>query len=225
MSVRGGLVVVGLLAALGLAGCSSGQPAVPADGPSRSAAGPHAGKSSTSFLTYGNSASAGKLAALKRRAGIEPCPRTDSPARSTAAGLPALTLPCLGGGRPVDLAGLRGAPTVLNVWAQWCGPCREEIPLFERLHERSEGRLRVLGIDLQDPNTAAALAFAAEMGMTYPQLQDVDGAVTDAMRVRGIPLTIFVTPDGQVTSSHQGVVSSSAELAAMVQEHLGVTVR
>jgi len=89
--LRDRLVGLGLLVGvLGLAGCANGQPAAPADEPSRSAAGPSAGKSSTSFLTYGNSASAAELAALKRRAGIEPCPRTDGPAGTTAAGLPAL---------------------------------------------------------------------------------------------------------------------------------------
>ena len=226
MRLRDRLVGLGLLfGVLGLAACANGQPAAPADEPSRSAAGPSAGKSSTSFLTYGNSASAAELAALKRRAGIEPCPRTDGPAGTTAAGLPALTLPCLGGGRPVDLAGLRGTPTVLNVWAQWCGPCREEIPLFEQLHERSAGRLRVLGIDLEDPNTAAALEFAEEIGMSYPQLQDLDGAVTDALHIRGIPLTIFVTAEGRMAASHRGVVAGADELDALVEQHLGVAAR
>jgi thiol-disulfide isomerase/thioredoxin len=125
----------------------------------------------------------------------------------------------------VHLAGLRGTPMVVNVWAQWCGPCREEIPLFQRLHERSSGQLRVLGIDLQDPNMGMALAFAAETGMTYPQLQDLDGAVPDALRVRGIPLTVFVAADGRVAYTQQGVVDSARELRALVEEHLGVSTR
>ncbi|HLL09028.1 MAG TPA: TlpA disulfide reductase family protein, partial [Nocardioidaceae bacterium] len=108
---------------------------------------------------------------------------------------------------------------------QWCGPCREEIPLFEQLHERSAGRLRVLGIDLEDPNTAAALEFADEIGMSYPQLQDLDGAVTDALHIRGIPLTIFVTADGRVAASHRGVVAGADELDALVEQHLGVAAR
>jgi cytochrome c biogenesis protein CcmG, thiol:disulfide interchange protein DsbE len=169
-------------------------------------------------------ASAAELAALKQRAGIEPCPRSDlDPAASSD--LPAVTLPCLGGGRQVNLAGLRGKPTLVNVWAQWCRPCREEIPLFQRLHERSASRLRVIGIDLEDPNEAWALAFAAQTGMTYPQLQDLDGAVPDGLRVRGIPLTLFVTPAGRLAYTKLGSIESTAELNRMVEQQLGVSPR
>jgi thiol-disulfide isomerase/thioredoxin len=211
MSSAGLLGVLATLAAVALGGCAAAE-----DSPSKQAA-PRVQPSATP--------PAAELAAIKEQAGIVGCPRSDADQAPPGNGLPALTLPCLGGGRPVHLAGLRGTPMVVNVWAQWCGPCREEIPLFQRLHERSSGQLRVLGIDLQDPNMGMALAFAAETGMTYPQLQDLDGAVPDALRVRGIPLTVFVAADGRVAYTQQGVVDSARELRALVEQHLGVSTR
>jgi thiol-disulfide isomerase/thioredoxin len=205
------LGVLATLAAVALGGCAAAEDSPPAQ------AAPRVQPSAT--LT------AAELAALKEQTAIAGCPRSDAGQAPRGNSLPALTLPCLAGGRPVHLAGLRGIPMVVNVWAQWCGPCREEIPLFQQLHERSSGQLRVLGIDLQDPNIGMALAFAAETGMTYPQLQDLDGAVPDALRVRGIPLTVFVAADGRVAYTQQGVVDSARELRALVEKHLGVSTR
>lgn len=198
---------------IGLVGCSAAESGSPSPG---AATRPTLGAAST--------ASAVELAALKRAAGIEPCPAT-GPARSVEGGLPALTLPCLGGGRPVNLSALGGTPMVLNVWAQWCGPCREEIPLFQRLHEQSDGRLQVIGVDVEDPQEGMALAFAAEVGMTYPQLQDLDRELLDALQIRGVPLTLFVGADGRVERIHPAPAASSDELTDLVAEHLGVSLR
>ena len=68
------------------------------------------------------------LAAMKKAAGIADCPRSDPGVAAVPSGLPDVVLPCLGGGREVRLAGLRGKPMMINVWAQWCEPCREEAP-------------------------------------------------------------------------------------------------
>jgi thiol-disulfide isomerase/thioredoxin len=211
MRPAGVLGVLAALAVMALGGCAVAEDSAPGQArsrPERSAA-----------------PSAAELAALKEQAGIVGCPRTDASQTPAGNGLPALTLPCLGGGRSVHLAGLRGTPTVVNVWAQWCGPCRDEIPVFQRLHERSSGALRVIGIDLEDPNVGMALAFAEQTGMTYPQLQDLDGAVPDALRVRGIPLTLFVEAGGRVAYTQHGVIDSDRELRALVEQHLRVSAR
>ena len=60
------------------------------------------------------------LAAMKKAAGIADCPRSDPDVAVVSSGLPDVVLPCLGGGREVRLAGLRGKPMMINVWAQWC---------------------------------------------------------------------------------------------------------
>ena len=200
-----------IVAPVWLAGCAS-QPAADAPAPQPR-------------LDAGDRATAAELADLKQRAGIAPCPTTPD-VRPTPGGLPDLTLACLGGGRAVRLSALRGTPTVLNLWASWCGPCRDEIPLFQQLHERAGGKeLRVVGIDVEDPNEGMALAFAAETGMTYPQLQDLDRATLDAVRARGLPLTLFVDADGRLTYALNGPVQSADQLADLVEQHLGVATR
>ncbi len=164
------------------------------------------------------------LRAAKAAAGIARCPASDIEARPGADGIPALVLPCLGGGRDVNLAGL-GTPAVLNLWAQYCGPCRTEAPLFQQVYEAARGDVAVIGIDWQDPLPGQAVAFAAEYDLTYPQLADPEGATRGPLRMQGLPMTVFVEADGTVAFVHPDVVASADELADMVDEHLGVAVR
>lgn len=197
--------------ALWLAGCTAQRSVGPSPGQPRDRS--------------GEQASVAELADLKDRAGIEPCPTTPA-VRPAPGGLPDLTLPCLGGGRAVRLSALRGTPTVLNLWASWCRPCRDEIPLFQQLHERAGDKaLRLVGIDVEDPNEGMALAFAAETGMTYPQLRDLERATLDAMRTRALPLTLFVDADGRLVYALNGPVESAGQLGDLVEQHLGVVTR
>jgi cytochrome c biogenesis protein CcmG/thiol:disulfide interchange protein DsbE len=162
------------------------------------------------------------LAALKRQAGIDPCPSTPSEVQAIDGGLPDITLGCLGGGRDVDLAGLRGTPTVMNVWAQWCGPCRTEVRLFQRLHERAGKRVRVIGIDFED-QAGEALAFAKAEGMTYPQLADPGTRLKGTVLVPGLPVTLFVASDGTIAGRQIGPVDSYDQLTRLVSDNLGVS--
>ncbi len=164
-----------------------------------------------------------QLRQQKASAQIAECPPSSGSA-SIEGGLPDITLPCLGGGRDVRLAGLRGTPLVLNFWAQTCGPCRAESPLFQRLHQAADGRVAVVGVDWQDSRPGYALAFADELGLTYPQLADPEGATRGPLRIAGLPVTFFVTADGMVTHTEYGAVDSADELASMVERHLGVHV-
>jgi cytochrome c biogenesis protein CcmG/thiol:disulfide interchange protein DsbE len=161
------------------------------------------------------------LPALKRQAGIEPCPRTPANVEAVDGGLPDVTLSCLGGGRQVNVAGLRGAPTVVNLWAQWCGPCRSEVRLFQRLHEQAGKRVRVIGIDLED-QAGEAIAFAAAQGMTYPQLADPDTVLKASVGVPGLPITLFVAPDGTIAGRQIGPIDSYDQLTQLVNDDLGV---
>ncbi|MDN5853965.1 MAG: TlpA family protein disulfide reductase [Actinomycetia bacterium] len=161
-----------------------------------------------------------ELAKLKRTAGMADCPRTDSDAEPVDDGLPELTLSCLGGGRDVNLAALRGEPTVINVWASWCGPCREELPLIARLHD--SGRVRVLGIDIEDPQPRTALELAADSGVTYPSVADPGGDTKAPLKIMGVPQTIFVRADGSIAGTKPGEYKKYADLTSDVREHLGV---
>ena len=161
-----------------------------------------------------------ELRDLRAAAGIDPCPRGPAVAGSS---LPAVALPCLGGDGEVDLRSIEG-PAVLNLWAGWCGPCREELPLLARLHERAGDRVQVVGIDWQDFQPAGALALARATGVTYPLLADPGDETSDAWRTgSGIPRTVFVDSAGDSTL-HVGVIDDWDELVGLVRDHTGTQV-
>jgi cytochrome c biogenesis protein CcmG, thiol:disulfide interchange protein DsbE len=175
-----------------------------------------------------------KLQALRAEARLEPCttiPRTGGmTAERTKEGagdrraLPALTLPCLGRGPAVRLSDISGRPVVLNLWAQWCPPCRKEAPHFQALYERAGDRLLVVGVDYDDPQPERALAFVEELGLRYPQLADPDKELRTSLglTLAGIPATVFIDAEGRVVHVSQIVYPSEQALARDVQTHLGV---
>lgn len=165
-----------------------------------------------------------ELAELRERTGIEPCSRPTSAVSPREDGLPALELPCLGGGSDVDLAQLRDVPLVVNLWASWCLPCRAELPLFQRLQAEAGTRIRMLGVDFADPDPAAALRLAAATEVTYQQVADTEAQLQAPLRINGLPVTVFVDADGRISYTKVGPVSSYEELASLVRQHLEVTV-
>lgn len=176
--------------------------------------------------TAGVSVDTPALRAAKQKAGIEDCPAVASPGPSAAASgdtLPRLTLPCLGGGRPVELSALRG-PMLVNLWAQWCGPCRQELPYYQELHRRAGDRVRILGIDYQDTRPDWAIDLMRQTGVTYPSLADPGGDLRVPLRVRGLPSIVFLDAHGRVVHQEFTVIESYQELAALVRKYLGVTI-
>lgn len=163
------------------------------------------------------------LAARKKAAGIADCPRSDPDVAALPSGLPDVVLPCLGGGREVRLAGLRGKPMMINVWAQWCGPCREEAPYLAEVAAANQSDLIIVGIDHADPRPDLAIEFAQLSAWTYPQLADPDVVLRAELRITGPPQTFFVRPDGTIAYRHAGPFSSAAEIRNLADKHLGVT--
>jgi thiol-disulfide isomerase/thioredoxin len=161
-----------------------------------------------------------ELQRQRKAAGIADCPAPSRAASSRAAGpvLPAITLPCLGDDASVDLSTLRG-PLVLNLWAQSCGPCRDEMPLLQRLHEATD-KVTVLGVDFQDLQPGMALALAEATGTTYPSVADVDGELKAPLRLTGLPTTLFVDADGRVVATERRAFSSYADVVAVVEDKL-----
>lgn len=157
-----------------------------------------------------------ELREIRRAAGMESCPDVDG----DRSELPDVTLPCLGGGPAVALPALQG-PAVVPVWAQWCGPCREELPWFEQLHQAAGDRLTVLGIDWQDVQPEGALAFAADAGVTFPSVADPDALLRDGGR--GLPLLYLVDEEGAMTL-RRGQLDGYEQLRALVEDHTGVRV-
>lgn len=137
-------------------------------------------------------------------------------ARGETPPVPALALPTLPPGeavppqggvaapREVALRDLRGHAVVLNFWASWCGPCREEAPLLGAVARdyRSRGLL-VVGVDTQDLESPAR-AFLAQYGVTYLNLRDPDGSVGRLFGTTGVPETFFIDADGRIQGKFPG---------------------
>ena len=160
----------------------------------------------------------------------EGCP-TLGQQSTAAAALPDLELPCLGGAggtgaagpAPLPLRRLTGTPTVLNLWASWCAPCREELPALARLHRAAAGKVRVLGVASQD-RPGAALAYAADQQLPFGSLDDSAGRLARALRRPGLPVTVLVAADGAVADVYQGPPLTDRTLRTLVRTQLGVEV-
>jgi cytochrome c biogenesis protein CcmG/thiol:disulfide interchange protein DsbE len=100
------------------------------------------------------------------------------------------------------LADFAGKPIVINFWATWCEPCKEEMPLLETTWRklRAEGKDVVfLGIDFQESSSDVML-FLLPYGITYPVLLDTDGSVANKYRIASLPDTFFINRQGKVVS-------------------------
>ena len=108
-----------------------------------------------------------------------------------------------------SLADHEGKVVVLNVWASWCPPCRSEMPLLQRTHERiaSQGGL-VLGIDSQDLSEDA-LRFLREKRIEFPSLRDRDGEYADALGVSGLPETFLIDRQGRIAGLRRGPIDQA----------------
>jgi cytochrome c biogenesis protein CcmG, thiol:disulfide interchange protein DsbE len=127
---------------------------------------------------------------------------------------PAFVLPALGGGADVSLEAFRGRPLVLNFWASWCVPCREEHDVLQRAAAELDPAVRFLGIAWQD-DAAAAAAFLERHRSVYPSARDDRGHVAIAYGVAGVPETFFIDAQGVIAARYVGPLDARA-LAAHV---------
>lgn len=110
-------------------------------------------------------------------------------------------------GEALTLSDYRGTPVVLNFWASWCGPCRQETPALQQFAEENPG-VQVIGINQQE-QPGQAREFVEEFGVTYPIPLDRSGAVSQGFRVnRGLPVTFFISADGVIDAVHYSVVTA-----------------
>lgn len=123
-------------------------------------------------------------------------------------------------GTTTSLGSLRGTPVVVNLWATWCRPCVAEMPAFETV-VASRPAVRIVGVNIGD-EPAAAAAFAATVGVTYPQFTDADGTLQSALAVSGLPSTAFLDANGKVVAVHTGAFTA-ATLTAAIDQYFGGT--
>ena len=132
------------------------------------------------------------------QAGFDVQPWPPSKAAPQAAGFDAA-------GKALPLTSLRGQAVVINFWANWCEPCREEMPSLAQLARAHSGNLRVLAVNYKE-SPAAVAQFAATTGLDLPTLRDPDGALARAWGIRVFPSTVLIGADGQVRSVVRGAL-------------------
>ncbi|HET6725119.1 MAG TPA: TlpA disulfide reductase family protein [Gammaproteobacteria bacterium] len=108
----------------------------------------------------------------------------------------------------------RGKVRLLNFWATWCGPCRKEVPALVALQQRYRGRLAVIGIATDEPNTTVVKAFADKFKINYPLLMD-NGHATDIARhlgfnLIGLPATVLMDGDANIIGYHLGPIDADS---------------
>jgi cytochrome c biogenesis protein CcmG, thiol:disulfide interchange protein DsbE len=128
------------------------------------------------------------------------------------------TLECLDGNSNIVLEAIKG-PAIINVWGSWCAPCREEMPFLREL--ASTGKVKIIGIDVEEPNMKTGRNFVVEQGITWPNLYDRDGSTKGTFGM-GVPVTWYLDSDGKVVYRHIGVLNSKRQLFLQVEKHLGV---
>ena len=124
----------------------------------------------------------------------------DAVAKGKRPDAPVAALPWLQQARRGSLADYKGKVVVLNVWASWCDPCREEVPLLQRTHLQiaDQGGV-VLGLDTQDASNKA-LAFLQERKATFPSLRDRDRSYGREFGVTGYPETFLIDRKGRIAA-------------------------
>ncbi|WP_442972797.1 TlpA family protein disulfide reductase [Rhodococcus sp. G-MC3] len=191
------------------------------DDPQTEATGPRQGTAIVEDRRAGDTAEA--LAPLRERARLAPCPTPTAEGGSTGP-LAGIVLECIGDGSSVDLgAALIGRPTLINLWAYWCGPCAEELPHLQDYARQMEGRLTVLTVH-QDRNEANGLAKLADYGVTLPGVQDGTGAIAAAVGAPSVlPVSILIDADGNVAKVLPQPFRSVEEIDDAVAANLGIT--
>lgn len=160
------------------------------------------------------------LAGPRAEAALEPCPAPG--AGDGPEPLRGVTVECAADGGRVDVArAVAGRPTVLNLWAYWCGPCADELPAMAEYQRRMGDAVQVLTVH-QDENETAGLLRLAELGVHLPTLQDGRRLVAAALSVPNVmPATVVLRADGSVAEVLPRSFATADEIAAAV--NAGIT--
>jgi cytochrome c biogenesis protein CcmG/thiol:disulfide interchange protein DsbE len=124
---------------------------------------------------------------------------------------PAFTLTTFDG-ETISSADLLGKGVVLNFWASWCDPCRDEAAMLEETWQREQGNdIVFIGLDYLDQEPAAK-AYLKEFGITYPNGPDLQSAAARRYGIKGVPETFFINPQGSITDIVIGPIVSQGKM-------------
>jgi peroxiredoxin len=129
-----------------------------------------------------------------------------------------------GTGRTRTLADYRGRVVLINVWATWCEPCREEMPSIEKLyHEFGPKGLAVVAISVDDPGSEQRIRdYAKELGLTFEILHDPQQQTKTNYQITGFPETFVIGREGTIRKKYIGAADWSSEAnRALIRELLG----
>lgn len=107
-------------------------------------------------------------------------------------------------GKNLKLSEYRGQVVMLNFWASWCGPCRQEMPLLEQLYQRYQAMgFTILAVNVED-TSGDALKMLKDVPVNFPVLFDSDNRISDTYGIEAMPSTILVDRDGNMRFEHLG---------------------
>jgi len=144
-----------------------------------------------------------------RTAGLSASPDGEEPPEKPAVGYAAPSFSLTGlDGKRYELRAYRGKPVVLNFWASWCGPCRDEAPSFVKLDKLYGDRLQIIAVNLTASDSAeSAREFALEYGFTFPVVLDPEGKTGESYKIRPIPTTLFIDSRGVIADGMLGALA------------------
>lgn len=129
-------------------------------------------------------------------------------------------LDCLDGGVGATIDSIKG-PAIINVWGSWCGPCKEEMPILRSFYEKAQGKVLLIGVDVEEASLEDGRKFVENNGITWPNLFDAEGK-SRAYFGMGVPVTWFIASDGSVAHKHIGVLKNEIDLISLTSKYLGV---
>jgi thiol-disulfide isomerase/thioredoxin len=125
-------------------------------------------------------------------------------------------------GTKFDLASTRDKVVMLNVWATWCGPCREEIPELQLLHDRYKDKgFEVIGVSVDDVAVDVVKSFAEEKKMTYPVVIDAKGEIANMLQTSVLPSTVLLDRQGRIVWKRFAIIlPNDKEVIAAIEKAL-----
>lgn len=163
-----------------------------------------------------------ELLALMQEVNLDPCPTPAVNPDAAIPGLPDQIFECLGDTSAISLAQIRGKPLIVNVWASWCPPCIEELPLLNKVSRELKGQVDFIGINIEDDSTKA-LQLMQDFDISYPSVIDRSGDTRAPLTIPGPPVTYFVTAEGVVAGRWDGAIPNETTFNSLLKKNLGIT--